>query len=87
MPKHIRIQYEVSEEKDKRIDQLKDLLEFRTKKELLDNALALLDWCANELEEGRRVYSSDRFGKNVKEPIFPFLLARKNIKSTKIFCT
>ena len=67
----IRIQVEFPEEKARVLEALMDKAGIRTKKELLNNALSLLQWVINETEQGNKILSiSDD---NRKELVMPML--------------
>lgn len=69
----IRIQFELPEEK---ITELKKLMKesgIRTRKDLLNNALMLLEWAVNEKRQGRTIISIDEKKNRHKEILMPIL--------------
>ncbi len=68
-----RLQFEISK---KRIGELEGLMKvtgIATKKELLNNALTLLEWAINERKEGNIIASLNEEGKAYKELVMPIL--------------
>lgn len=71
----IRIQFELPEEK---IAELKILMKesgIKTRKDLLNNALMLLEWAVNEKRQGRTIISIDEKKNRHKEILMPILSA------------
>ncbi len=71
----IRVQFEMTEEKYKEFEALMQKAGVRTKKDLLNNALVLLEWFIKEKEAGRVVASIDEKEHKYKEVIMPMLSA------------
>lgn len=71
----VRVQFEMSEEKYKELEVLMKKAGVRTKKDLLNNALVLLEWYLKEKEAGRIVASIDEKQHRYKEVVMPLLSA------------
>jgi hypothetical protein len=71
----IRVQFEMTEEKYKEFEALMQKAGVRTKKDLLNNALVLLEWFIKEKEAGRVVASIDEKEQKYKEVVMPMLSA------------
>jgi hypothetical protein len=68
-----RIQFELPEEK---VAELKKLMEesgIKTRKDLLNNALMLLEWAISERRAGRTIVSIDEKKNRFKEVLMPIL--------------
>jgi hypothetical protein len=69
-----RIQIEVADEKLSQFEKLMERCSIRTKKDLINNALTLLEWAVGERERGNIIASvneaEDRY-KEVCLPVFP----------------
>jgi hypothetical protein len=69
----VRIQFELPEEK---VSELKKLMEesgIKTRKDLLNNALMLLEWAISERRAGRTIVSVDEKKNRFKEVLMPIL--------------
>lgn len=75
MKKMTRIQFEMSEEKVKELEALMEEGGVRTKKDLFNNALTLLEWSLRERKAGRIIASVDEKEKRYKEIEMPILSA------------
>ena len=53
----VRLQFEVSEEEAQRLDDLRALCGLRTKKDLFNNALTILEWAVRQRQSGRTINS------------------------------
>lgn len=69
----IRVQFEITEEKFKDLEALMKKAGVRTKKDLLNNALVLLEWYIKEKEAGRVVASLDDKEHSYKEVVMPMM--------------
>ena len=67
-----RIQFELNPALEKELTRLMELGGVRTKKELLNNAITLLEWAAREKLRGRSIGSVDNEG-TFRELEMPFL--------------
>lgn len=56
----VRVQFEVTDKQLEAIENLKDITGLRTKKDLLNSALTLLEWFVGERKAGRIVGSLDQ---------------------------
>ena len=81
--KYVRIQFEIPEEKYKAIEKLMETCGMRTKTELWNNALTLLEWAAEQIQKGCVVASIDEAGAKCREFWMPFLQFVKNRISAK----
>ena len=68
-----RIQFELTEEQLTELESLMQLSGTRTKKDLLNNALTLLEWALNEKKKGRIIASVDEKEQKYKELVMPIL--------------
>jgi hypothetical protein len=69
----VRIQFELPEDK---VSELKKLMEesgIKTRKDLLNNALMLLEWAISERRAGRTIVSVDEKKNRYKEVLMPIL--------------
>ncbi len=77
----MRFQIEISKDEAREWDELmKKASGIRTKKDLINNALTLLEWAINERGVGRTIASVDEKEMKFKEivmPIFPSIKSRK----------
>ena len=73
-----RLTFEVSEEREKRIQELMKQTGARTRAELLNYALSLYDWAVSEASRGKAVASFDKKEKQINElEMPPFSEARR----------
>ena len=70
----IRLQFEVEEDALREIEQLQELGGLRTRKDLLNNALTLLQWAVRQRSKGRTILSEGEDGSQ-RELEMPFLEA------------
>jgi len=68
-----RIQFELSEDRNKELEALMEKTGIRTKKDLFNNALTLLEWAVKEKRSGRIIASVDEREKKFKEIVMPAL--------------
>lgn len=73
MARMARIQLEIPEEKLRELEALMEKCGIKTKKELINNALTLLDWAVNEKRTGRIIASFDQEKDTVREIVMPIL--------------
>ena len=78
-----RIQFEIREERWKALEKLMEESDTRTSKELLNNALTLLEWVVEERKAGRIIVSLNKGTGEYKELIMPFMLKGKISKDRK----
>ena len=69
----IRIQIEVTDEQNARLEAMMAETGVKTKKDLLNNALSLLEWAVAETRSGRVIASVDDEHKRYKELVMPIL--------------
>jgi metal-responsive CopG/Arc/MetJ family transcriptional regulator len=68
-----RIQFELPEEKVSELERLMDESGIKTRKDLLNNALMLLEMAIKERKEGRTLVSVDEKKNRYKEVLMPIL--------------
>lgn len=68
-----RIQLELADEKVKELEELMSQVGLKTKKDLLNNALTLLEWAVRERSQGRIIASVDEEDEKYKEIVMPVL--------------
>ncbi len=73
MPKMIRIQFELPEDKLDDLEKLMNESAITTKKDLLNNAVTLFDWAISERKKGNIIASIDERTGRTKELIMPAL--------------
>jgi hypothetical protein len=69
----MRIQLEISESKREQIKMLMEKADFKTYSELFNNAVTLLQWSIQQLENGCSILSVDRNSGKEKELVMPVL--------------
>lgn len=69
--KTVKVQYEISPERLKEIESLMVKTGIQTKKELFNNALALLKWVIAEKENGRTLAAIDDAGDEKRILVMP----------------
>jgi len=74
----VRMQFELTEDQNRGLEALKDKIKVRTKKDLINNALTLLEWAIQEREKGRIIASVDEQNDRYKELVMPILSAAAN---------
>ena len=75
MSKMVRIQFELPEEKVAELENLMSTAKIATKKDLLNNALTVLEWIIQEKRAGRIIASLDERSKHYKELVMPIFSA------------
>lgn len=73
----VRVQLELPEEQVEALDQLSEQLGIRTRKELFNNALTLLEWAVQERKAGRFIASVDEDQTRLREILLPVLQSVK----------
>ena len=68
----VRLQFEIDEDALQELDQLQRLGSLRTKKDLLNNAITLLQWAVRQRTAGRAIMSVGEDGSQ-RELEMPFL--------------
>jgi hypothetical protein len=79
----VRIQLELPEERVEELDKLMKAVDLRTRKDLFNNALTLLEWAVNERKAGRVVASIDDETHRIKELVMPVLESVPSAKKGK----
>ena len=74
MGKIVRIQFEVGDQQLREIENLLETTGFRTKKDLMNNALSLFAWAVGEKKAGLKIASIDEQNRIFREVIIPGLL-------------
>jgi hypothetical protein len=69
----VRIQFELSQEGAKELDDLLRITGVRTKKDLVNNALTLLKWAVKETRNGNMIAAVDDKKQTYKELAMPVL--------------
>lgn len=69
----MRIQYELSKEKNKEIEKMMQETEIRTKRDFIDNAIALFEWAIKQRRDGNIISSVNEESNEYKEIIMPSL--------------
>lgn len=69
----MRIQYELTKDRDEALKKLMGESGIRTKRELLNNALTLFEWAINERKTGCMIASVNEKEGKFKEVIMPAL--------------
>lgn len=67
----MRLQFEVSEEQNKKIETLVKEVGLRTKKDLFNNAITLLNWAVKQYKAGRIIVSIDEQMESYRELAMP----------------
>lgn len=60
-----KLQFECTQERAAQLDLLVKHLDLTTRKDLLDNAFAILEWAVGEVEQGREIVSQSETDKYV----------------------
>jgi hypothetical protein len=68
-----RVQLDLSPAQMERLNWLMEACSFKTRKDLVNNALSLFEWAVTETREGRSVASIDKTAKKVVELTMPAL--------------
>ncbi len=76
----VRIQLELPEGRVAELDELAARLHLRTRKDLLNTAITLLEWAASEKTAGHKIASVDMESQVLRELVMPGLesLAKRN---------
>jgi hypothetical protein len=69
----IKVQFDISADRAKDIEDLIALTGCSTRKELFNNALSILEWAVKEVYMGNVIASIDEKNKKVKELVMPAL--------------
>jgi hypothetical protein len=79
-----RIQIELSEQANLELEALMEEVGLRTKKDLINNALTLLEWAIRARQEGWRIVALNEKEGKLKELVLPILenAARSSEKKT-----
>ena len=67
----MRLQFEVSEEQNKNLETLMKEVSLRTKKDLFNNAMTLLNWAVKQYKAGRTIVSIDEQMESYRELAMP----------------
>jgi metal-responsive CopG/Arc/MetJ family transcriptional regulator len=73
MSDYVRIQIDIPKDRINLIDDLVDSAKCSTRRELLNNALSMLEWALRERKNGRIIASLDEESKVYKELCMPIL--------------
>jgi len=71
----LRLQVDLSEERVRKLEDLMRGSGIKTKRDLINNALTLLEWAVKETRAGRTIASVDEKDKAYKELVMPILSA------------
>jgi hypothetical protein len=71
----VRIQLDLPADKVQELEELMEQAKISTKKDLINNALTLLEWAINEKKEGRAIASINEKTMSYKELVMPVLSA------------
>ncbi len=78
----MRFQIEISKDEAREWDELmKKASGIRTKKDLINNALTLLEWAINERRAGRTIASVDEKEMKFKEIVMPIFPSTQSTKA------
>lgn len=72
-----RLQLDLSDTTDEIIDTLMVMCDLRTKKDVVENALMLLGWAANEAQHGHSIAAIDEKNQVFKEVQTPALMGAR----------
>lgn len=75
--KNVRMQFDLPEDRVIELESIMDKCGMGTKKELINNALTLLEWAVDEVEMGHDIASVDRSDKQFFALSMPILKAAK----------
>lgn len=73
MSKMTRVQFEISEDRLKELDELMSLADINNRKELFNNALTLFEWAVNQVSNNLTVCSFDNRQNKLRELSMPIL--------------
>lgn len=76
----MRFQFELTEKGTENFGDLKEIFNLRTNKQLLENALALLNWAAKHLQNGRIIASVDEKTEKYRELSMPIFDSIKSVE-------
>ena len=68
-----RVQFDILPERLTELDQVMVFCDLKTRKDLFDNAMTLLEWAVQEVIEGRKIASYDQEADDVQVVRFPVL--------------
>lgn len=71
----VKVQFELPDERVKRIEDLMRESGISTKKDFINNALTLLEWAIQETKAGMMIASVDEKNEKYKELVMPVLSA------------
>lgn len=71
MEKMVRIQFEIPTSNFKDLEKLMEEAGIKTKSELLNNALSLLEWAINQRKRGRLIAAVDEENSRYQELLMP----------------
>lgn len=69
----VRVQFDITVDRLRELDNLLKETPVNTRKELINNALSLLEWAVKERKSGRIIASLDENAKSYKELCMPIL--------------
>lgn len=82
--KPVRVQLDLSKRKIDELEQIRTKTGVSTRKDIFENALALLDWAVSQAEEGKKIGAMDQ-DKAFQELMMPALVSvRKNAYGTQV---
>lgn len=71
----VRVQLDLPADQVRALEELMERAKISTKKDLINNALTLLEWAINEKSEGRTIASINEKNMSYKELVMPVLSA------------
>jgi hypothetical protein len=71
----VRVQLDLPADQVRELEELMERAKISTKKDLINNALTLLEWAINEKSEGRTIASINEKNMSYKELVMPVLSA------------
>ena len=74
----VRLQIDMTKERIKSIDELKTITGLGSRKEVLDNALAIFSWAISETQEGRNISSINGDCTSFKQLVMPCIESARN---------
>lgn len=75
MTNTVRVQIDLSEDKVQALKELMKKADIATQKELINNALTVLEWIVNETQQGRAIASINEDTMSYKQLAMPILSA------------
>jgi len=79
----VRIQFDLADEKWDDLTKLMDRLRLDTRKDLFNNALAILEWAVDQVDEQRLVCSIPKDEHSYRELVMPWMKNIKKLEETK----